>query len=110
MSKNAKAVRMVREFFRDVEKAGCAKQVWDLVTALRGPDDNDLDVKRDTTSHIRGRLLSLMENKNRLRIATPHYFIYQNRRSVNIVFATADRSGAHFANHIRRAAEVLNGK
>ena len=36
------AVRLLRELAKNAERLGCDLQVWDLLTALRGPDEEEL--------------------------------------------------------------------
>ncbi len=76
--------------------------VWDIVTALRGPDRKDHseanDVKHDTTGRVRAWISVLgeeydLEDEKILLDTSPQYTL----RYVQ------DICGGHFANHLREA-------
>ena len=95
------AQKYLRKFFIEAgEEEG--KKMWDVLTALRGPDDGDYGLKEATTAIIRTRFLGY-----------PYLFY------VPAQFATADwnpkvREAAvgscHFLKHAQRAFSTLGLK
>jgi hypothetical protein len=73
------------------------KKLWDVLAALRGPDDGDIFLKARTTSVI--RLLAVP------RYARRHVAVASKRTEFRM---PPDRT--HFNWHIRDAAEALNLK
>lgn len=57
MMESYKALTIVREMFRAAQSAGCELEVWKLVTALRGPDDQNEALKANLTTPIRECLI-----------------------------------------------------
>jgi hypothetical protein len=110
-SQNVLAVRMVRKLLVDAAKAKVGRQVWDLLTALRGPDIEVDNVKKRTTCRIRGALITprLFQDAYRHRISPPIY-TGNNRRKVSIDILDAQKVSSHFREHIEKAVAVLNGK
>lgn len=84
-------------------------KLWDVLSALRGPDSDDFRLKDETTIHIR-------------RAAFPRFSSTQNRWGDNktrAVFTsdhpyvsprTTSSASGHFCSHIRSAAMVLGLK
>ena len=50
MTSQTKAVNMLREFLQKVKAEDCEAQVWDLMSALRGPDKDLPRLKHPTIS------------------------------------------------------------
>jgi hypothetical protein len=78
-----------------------AKHLWNVLTALRGPDTDDYALKLNTTSKIRGAI-GLKSN------STGAFVSYEALPdSPDSAFALANRGGFHFADHFKMAVESL---
>ena len=53
INKNQKAVMLLRQAFADARKSKCGSQFWALVSAMRGPDSDNEELKNDTTAKLR---------------------------------------------------------
>ncbi len=75
------------------------KEVWDILTALRGPDDSNSDVKSVTTEVIRHKIFGLdskVENHANVSHDTP--WKANERKKLQY---------CHFEKHAQRAFEAL---
>ena len=94
---------------RDAE----ASKLWDVLTALRGPDTSDYD-KTETTVHIRSAAFPKTEKSSNPPVDMPGYTSQLN----GALFASSPMlynktpfsislTYSHFMNHIRNAALAL---
>jgi len=81
-----------------------AKAVWNIVTALRGPDSDNESLKRRTTQRLRGVIGLRSGNAGGclLSLDKPTSFIL-----VGDFARKYDEKSHHFANHYRYAVEGL---
>ena len=94
----------VQEVLDSISKAlrelpqAAAQDIWDILTALRGPDDEDEEVKQATTAVIRNAALG--------------YLSVQRMGAVynleDVVRLSGEGRFGHFASHVRRAAAALD--
>lgn len=52
-----KSIDIVRNMFKDAQESGCLHNVWTLVSAIRGPDDENSILKEKYTTQIRAMLI-----------------------------------------------------
>src|SRR5689334_10587648 len=87
----------ITKVFRQLLDRGLSgKQLWDVLTALRGPDDGNYDVKDATTSVIR-YTLGFRQSNTLIGVSSDHqgYFnsnpdeerFVETRKAVNIAFS-----------------------
>ena len=87
-----------------------ASELWDVLTALRGPDSDDADEKDRSTVHVRARAFprTLAEvsrkNQNWWR-SIGYHSRFPGMDTTKKDFTSPDYN--HFGQHIRAAAEVL---
>ena len=104
-----KAIRLVRDLFKAAAKENCSGAVWDLVSALRGPDDAVAvirdEAKAATTAVIRAALLPAAMDRYLDRRVTPT----PAPRWIPQALATLPQGiSEHFADHTTDAIRVLN--
>ncbi len=83
-----------------------SRDLWDVLTALRGPDFNDVSmrIKLSTTSHIRTAAFPKTADHRAAEVNTGAIFSTKARPfNVN----AGDGASHHFHRHIVRAAHVL---
>ena len=95
------AKKLLQNLVKFLNKAdGAAEQVWDILTALRGPDSNDEGLKNLTT----GRLRSCIGLTNR-----QFHFLIANVQEEPLTSGQLAqvsgilKSGGHFHGHMERA-------
>lgn len=94
--------KILREFFEDDNIDVCEHDaVWDVLTALRGPDDKDIDKKMATTAVIRDHVFG--PNLAYRICAT---FNEDNASHVKWRVEKTHFSN-HFSNHAQRAFAAL---
>lgn len=93
-----------KEFLRNLRKSWenmdevAKREVWVILTALRGPDHGDFDLKSATTSLIRGAVLGNIPNAFSETV--------DSARFLEIRCDTPGRYD-HFVNHASQAFDVL---
>jgi len=117
MQRSVTARNAVREFMLDLEKKGCLKEGWGLLTALRGNDDNDNIYKGVTTTEIR-RCLFSRAIASEVGCAMTHAYGKSPQSIPHSRDEEIDRHEArdeneeletwHFRDHYMRAREVLD--
>ena len=85
----------VSAHFREVEK------LWDVLTALRGPDSGDWNTKRETTVVIRAIALPKLYNSFQALLDS------EDKTTINESFLSIEHTSKHFSNHIISAAIAL---
>jgi hypothetical protein len=107
------ALKLTRKLFEDAHKQNCFKEVWALVTALRGPDVPGGNVKAEITQPIRSKLITMrmiygsaiLSNEIRHRIdPARHITIGGIPMLINYQYFR------HFYIHAERAAAVIRGE
>jgi hypothetical protein len=79
-----------------------AKALWDVLTALRGPDSLSYDLKSGTTAKI--RKLAFPQASDRFSRAVFEYGTVKEVTYDDLAYAVA---GRHFFTHIDAAAQAL---
>lgn len=79
-----------------------AKELWDVLCALRGPDDNR-EVKLGTTTAIRARAFPKTAKKIKINLGAAFY-----PRTYTPKQLDDPKLSPHFCGHTRRAARALN--
>lgn len=115
MLKSKNVLTRFREFFKSLSHPE-QKELWDVLTALRGSDAgvND-DVKFATTARIRGEFLgerysrgyvflNLKQAKNEMQYTSSHRGGYKPHK----VRSHYQDKPHHFQAHVRHAIDVLN--
>jgi len=112
MNKHEKAVKDLREVLEKAYRRSYAAELWDIMTALRGPDSGDDNLKREYTQHIRALVVSENVQKD-INCLPDHIFGYYKsklpftgKEISNILNEKSYRDG-HFLSHIRRVAMNL---
>lgn len=93
-------------------------QLWDVLSALRGPDDMDADVyiKATTTNHIRvtafPKMAALEKSNIFPRNNSAIKRVCLSTRPIDTDFSSTELKSrsSHFANHIMRAFRALGLK
>lgn len=83
-----------------------AVEIFNLMSAIRGPDSADPDTKHRTTARLRGALLGRPASSR-----LPGMDIDHNHQAVEIPGDSqriAEYASSHFYNHIRWAAKLLD--
>ena len=87
-----------------------ASELWDILTALRGPDSDDADEKDRSTAHVRARAFpkTLAESSRGGNWWQPASddSAFPGMSTTRKGFTLPSYS--HFGNHIRAAARVLD--
>lgn len=105
----ARALELVRELFDKAENEGRLREVWTLVTALRGPDSyGDENLKLIYTTPIRQCCLTHYQAD---KIGVDYWMMYSHYRLDKLESKEVDysRGNTHFLSHIRSANRVING-
>jgi hypothetical protein len=98
----ADALDMLREFFETAEPHECRK-LWAVLTALRGPDNNDDEVKHQTTTHIRKKAFGPSIKK----VESTCGIVVQDKPANWRSICDDSSAGPHFDSHVRQAARAL---
>lgn len=103
------ALELVRELFVNAqnENLQVLRDVWKIVTALRGPDSDNLESKSKYTTPIR---MCVLNNTQAFELGLSHSESYPIRSynsilSLDDVFTSDEFS--HFKDHIRMADEAI---
>lgn len=85
-----------------------SRALWNILTALRGPDMNDLDgeIKYETTAIVRARALPKTAAADNLGVISLGATFRQEAKQVHITPAV-EEAGWHFVTHIKRAVRAL---
>ncbi len=94
-------------------------KLWDVLTALRGPDfeDKNEELKKATTCHIRSKAFPLcrqasVDYKDHTDQATVYLYglayFAKNPKPVKIDYVPFGSGKHHFMDHLNRAAHALN--
>lgn len=97
-------VTRIRTFFQNCERDQILWDVWMILSALRGPDDNNTDLKNKTTTEIRQRLLT-KSMANTLLVSSFDQF--QDKPSDDQIFYS-NSSPEHFYRHYELAKGTIN--
>jgi len=99
-------IDLLRNLFEDADESGCLWEVWKLVSALRGPDDGDTELKAKYTSRIRNIFLTPSQA---LHVGLDAHGFNCDRRVDSLPFHSDEfiENYDHYLNHIRMAAEVI---
>lgn len=95
----------LRAFFVNADRSE-TERLWDVLSALRGPDVQDPEVgdttriKLGTTAVIRGYVAPGMSMR-------AHCFVRDGPLKEEALVAMAETCGDHFASHIRAAIDAL---
>lgn len=74
------------------------EDLWTLLTALRGPDDEDGELKRKTTAFVRAATLPALAQYNCASV----YYVGSGWRVAHTLMI-----GDHFSEHVRRALGLV---
>lgn len=102
----ATAVQIARAIAQDLNDIRIRKELWDILTALRGPDNNDPLVKAATTEVIR-RALGMSISSNLALVSSDLPYKVEHRK--RMVAGTA-RVTDHFLTHAKSAFAALGLK
>ena len=100
MTKNTrKFITTLRQQFKAADN-DTKIEIWDILTALRGPDNYDHDLKKATTGLVRKAVFGSIDLP--MAIVTPRDFaVYVDKRT---------HSSGHFSNHAENAFNALGLK
>lgn len=84
-----------------------ARDLWDVMTALRGPDNEDDDIKRATTEVIRWHLLGKDPNMSHFSGSYCGQDSEADMRLRLHLTQACPEEGLHFLNHATKAFEAL---
>ena len=109
------AKRLVKGMFREAEKKGCCREAWNLVSALRGPDDRDWNLKLKTTAILRQKITGLSQKTingcgaeiQRGTLNSVQAVLGKYRAAQSIVTNYNVVNSDHFLGHIGKAVDVL---
>lgn len=103
----AQKLDMIDEWLN--ERSNDAIFLWDILTALRGPDDDDPFVKEQFTTKIRTRAFpkTATNSYTDKPFGIPAYFASPDD-DLKIDFAETPFSSSHFLNHVVHAVNALN--
>jgi hypothetical protein len=90
----------------DNGKARTARQLWDVLSALRGPDNEHASIKYGTTAIIRAACFPKTYGDGNRDICIPATMCHDSE-AYRLARSEAGTRGQHFANHARRAFDVL---
>lgn len=82
-----------------------AQQLWDVLTALRGPDDDDPELKSRTTTHIRAAAFPKARDARR----NYHFYASFSTEECPKIFGEMDCLNEHFLGHYYYAQRILLG-
>ena len=101
---NRKAVKLVRQLFINAENEDCLRAVWNLVSAMRGPDVYNDSEKFQKTTPIRIALLTINQASI---LGVSHLESFRGKYVVPKMLDVAC-GFSHFDKHIRLAQDVIN--
>jgi len=99
-----RAVIKIRELFKDAEKAGHLVATWNILCALRGPDNNNDNDKLELTTPIRQFVLT---KKQAFELHVSNNWEYEEKFDAQKIYDTIDGKSDHFYNHITYATEAI---
>ena len=109
--KDRYAVNALRKLFTDADKAGKLADVWQLVTAMRGPDKDDTFEKKDNiTTPIRRVVLTQRQARELGVTGSWSYVIGGRKDSVDLpnLSSWSSLMENHFEDHAFLAKQVIN--
>lgn len=109
MTKNTRTLlKHLDEFFATADTES-TREVWDVLTALRGPDNEDSRLKYDTTARIRSKAFPRLAMRNEFEDVARAIFstnLDRPEKPKGIPYSTHP----HFLSHVSMAARVLWGE
>lgn len=91
-----------------------ARQLWALLSALRGPDEENKYSKTDTTARIRAAMFPLTWSRSVAeddRWTYPHGAQYERPYDPFVLDDTLEvavrENGDHFLSHVKQACDIL---
>lgn len=100
-----KALESVRELLDKAEREGNLYQVWDILSAIRGPDDENRKNKEKFTTKIRQTILTKTQAE---KIGVSNYDDFPPTRTD--VVELEIHLCSHFFQHIILAGHAINAK
>jgi len=106
-NKPNKTLKEIRNLFDKAQKEGRLQQLWNILTALRGPDfDQTNDLKTKYTTPIRESVLTSSQ-ADKLNLTDYRNWPKIRKNDVVIDFSTTEE-WSHFLDHIYFATKAIN--
>lgn len=101
-----KLLESLDEFFATADTES-TKEVWNVLTALRGPDSEDARLKYETTARIRSKVFPRLAQRNEWEDVARAIFSGNLDRPERFWPRHGEE---HFLSHVNSATNVLWGK
>jgi hypothetical protein len=107
MSKPNTAVKLIRELFDKAQDKGVLWEVWHIVSALRGPDDDDDFNKEKFTIEIRKVVITTKQG-NKVGLYPWNGKISSSRKNKLFRDGLVNTPRNHYGRHISHAVDAIN--